>query len=119
MHFARFFAFMEDAEHEFLRSRGLSVVMQHQGRKIGWPRVAASCDFLKPLRFEEVVDIEITLARIGTKSLTYAAEFKKNGETIARGSLTTCCCEVGTPQGMTPIPLPDDLRVALERARGA
>lgn len=112
MHFARFFAFMEEAEHEFLRSRGLSVVMTHEGKRLGFPRVSAQCDFFKPLRFEEVVEIEVTLSRIGDKSLSYAVEFHKDGEAIARGSLTTCCCLVG-PEGMQAISIPDAIKARL------
>jgi YbgC/YbaW family acyl-CoA thioester hydrolase len=113
IHFSRFFNYMEEAEHAFLRSRGLSVVMTHQGRRIGWPRVAASCDFLKPVRFEDVIDIQLRLARIGTKSLTYEFEFSKAGETVARGRLTTCCCLV-TPEGMIGLELPAEIRRMLE-----
>lgn len=112
MHFARFFAFMEEAEHEFLRSRGLSVVMVHEGKRLGFPRVSAQCDFFKPLRFEEVVDIHVTLTRIGDKSLSYVVEFQRNGELIARGSLTTCCCLVG-PEGMQPLSIPDAIKARL------
>jgi 4-hydroxybenzoyl-CoA thioesterase/acyl-CoA thioester hydrolase len=114
IHFTKFFHYMEEAEHEFLRSRGLSVVMMHQGRKLGWPRVAASCEFITPVRFEDVVDVQVTLARIGTKSLTYEVEFTKGGESIARGQLTTCCCEVRL-DAMHGLPLPPDLRAILER----
>ena len=114
IHFTKFFNYMEEAEHAFLRSRGLSVVMMHQGRKLGWPRVAASCDFIKPVRFEDVLDIELKLARIGEKSLTYGFHFTKDGEAIATGQLTTCCCEV-RPDGMQGLPLPADLRAVLER----
>jgi YbgC/YbaW family acyl-CoA thioester hydrolase len=113
IHFSRFFNYMEEAEHAFLRSRGLSVVMAHQGRRIGWPRVAASCDFIKPVRFEDVLDIALTLVRIGGKSLTYEAVFTLQGEPIARGKLTTCCCLV-TSEGMQGIELPTEIRRVLE-----
>ncbi len=114
MHFAKFFNFMEEAEHEFLRSRGLSVVMNYEGKRLGWPRVAADCEFLKPVFFEEVMDIELTLSRIGDKSLTFAAEFRRGGETVARGQITTCCCMVGGPEGVKAIELPADIRRKLE-----
>lgn len=113
MHFARFFAFMEEAEHEFLRSRGLSVIMMHEGKKIGFPRVSAQCDFFKPLRFEEVVDIHVTLSKIGTKALTFSCEFKRNDEALACGSITTCCCLVG-PEGMKAVAIPEAIRAKLE-----
>jgi len=113
MHFAKFFNFMEEVEHEFLRSRGLSVIMMHQDRRIGWPRVAAKCDFFKPARFEDVIDVELTLSRIGKKALTYSFDFMLRGETIARGELTTCCCLV-SPEAIRSIPLPAELRAKLE-----
>ena len=57
VHFANFFRFMEAAEHAFLRSLGLSVVMEIDGGKYGLPRVSASCDYLKPARFgDELTD---------------------------------------------------------------
>ena len=42
-HFSRFYVFMEQAEHAFLRSLNLSVEMELEGRRLGWPRLAASC----------------------------------------------------------------------------
>lgn len=113
MHFAKFFNYMEEVEHEFLRSRGLTVVMMHEGRRIGWPRVSAKCDFLRPVRFEDLVDIYLTLTRIGEKALTYSFDFKVRGESIATGELSTCCCLV-SPEGIKSIPLPADLRAKLE-----
>ena len=37
VHFARFFVFMETAEHEFLNSLGTSVSTKIDGNEIGWP----------------------------------------------------------------------------------
>src|ERR1043166_4389179 len=42
VHFSNFFRFMESAECEFLRQRGLSVKMLWEGRQIGFPRVSRS-----------------------------------------------------------------------------
>jgi 4-hydroxybenzoyl-CoA thioesterase/acyl-CoA thioester hydrolase len=118
VHFTRFFQFMEEAEHAFLRSRGLSVVMQHEGRSIGWPRVSARCDYLRPLRFEEVVQVRVRIARMGGKSIQYEFEFTKAGEVVARGELTACFCQVHGGQ-VTAIDLPDDLRRQIEGPAGS
>ena len=53
VHFANFFRFMEAAEHAFLRSLGLSVVMEIDGGNYGLPRASAACDYLRPARFGE------------------------------------------------------------------
>src|SRR5438132_12963468 len=92
VHFANFFRYMEIAEHEFLRSRGLSVAMDWEGEHIGFPRVSASCDFQSPVRFEDVMDIDVELARIGSKSLTYAFTFRHRHGLVARRQLSTVCC---------------------------
>ncbi len=75
VHFSNFFRFMECAEVEFLRTRGLSVALSWEGELIGFPRVSATCDYLKPARFEEVLDITVTVERLGGKSVTYGFEF--------------------------------------------
>jgi YbgC/YbaW family acyl-CoA thioester hydrolase len=113
-HFANFFRWMESAEVEFLRSRGLSVALTWEGRKIGFPRVAASCDYLKPVRFEDVVEIAVRLERLGSRSATYAFEFSKDGEAVARGRVTSVCCRVGAGQEIESIDIPEGIRAKLE-----
>ncbi len=48
VHFANFFRFMEAAEHEFLRSRGLSVAMDWEGERIGFPASRRRATFRIP-----------------------------------------------------------------------
>src|SRR5262249_45967409 len=83
VHFANFFRYMEAAEVEFLRSLGLSVKMAWEGQPLGFPRVAASCDYVKPARFEDLLGVAVRIDKIGRKSVTYAFEFSKEGEVVA------------------------------------
>ncbi|MFO0928438.1 MAG: hypothetical protein U0736_15660 [Gemmataceae bacterium] len=39
LHFANYFRYLEAAEHAYLRACGLSVVLQHEGETISFPRV--------------------------------------------------------------------------------
>ena len=94
VHFANFFRYMEAAEHEFLRSRGLSVAMEWEGEPIGFPRVSASCDYLRPVRFEDVLEVALEVANLGRKAVTYRFEFTLGGEPVARGQLSAVCCRV-------------------------
>src|SRR5215831_16274811 len=114
VHFANFFRFMEAAEVEFLRSRGLSVVMEWEGRKISFPRVAASCDYLRPLHFQDVADIAVGLKRLGRKSVTYQFEFLLGEEVVARGQLSSVCCLVSDGQQIESIEIPASIRARLE-----
>ena len=101
---------MEAAEVEFLRSRGLSVMMEWKGRKISFPRVGASCDYLRPLHFEDVVEIAVGLKRLGRKSVTYEFEFLLGEEVVARGHLSSVCCLVSAGQEIESIEIPESIR---------
>jgi YbgC/YbaW family acyl-CoA thioester hydrolase len=110
VHFANFFRFMEAAEVEFLRSRGLSVVMHYEGQEISFPRVAASCDYLRPIRFEDVVEITVSVQRLGSKSITYAFEFFHRTELVARGQISSVCCLVTAGREIQSVEIPAALR---------
>ena len=113
VHFANFFRFMESAEVEFLRSRGLSVAFAWEGQEIGFPRVAASCDFFKPVRFQDVVEIAVIVNRVGRKSVSYRFEFFKDGEKVAAGGITAVCCRVPDKEAMESIEIPASVRQRL------
>jgi YbgC/YbaW family acyl-CoA thioester hydrolase len=115
VHFAQFFQYMEAAEHEFLRARGLSVMMEWEGVSISFPRVAASCDFAKPAHFEDELEITVALTRLGKKSLTYAIEFFLKGERIAHGQISSVCCRVYPGEHrLESIEIPAGIRSRLE-----
>jgi acyl-CoA thioester hydrolase len=106
MHFAAFFRMMEQAEHELLRSVGLSVVTQDAGEKMSWPRVAAKCDFRSTARFEDVLQIEVQIVRLGTSSITYGHRFSREGQLLAEGQITAVCCRVVDGQAPQSMPIP-------------
>jgi 4-hydroxybenzoyl-CoA thioesterase len=39
--------------------------------RVGFPAVKADCEFHAPLRFGDTAEIEVTVARLGTKSITF------------------------------------------------
>src|SRR2546422_6278000 len=77
VHYSNFFRFMETAEHGFFRALGFSIVERDRVPRIGWPRVHASCDYHKPLRFEEMVEIHLLVAEKHSKALKYQFRFRK------------------------------------------
>jgi YbgC/YbaW family acyl-CoA thioester hydrolase len=117
VHFANFFRWMESAEVEFLRSRGLSVKLPWEGTVLGFPRVSASCDYVKPAYFEDVLDVAVTVAKVGRKSVTFAFEFTRGGEAIARGRVSSVCCRVLPDHTLESVPIPETLRARLEQAQ--
>lgn len=93
VHFSNFFRFMESAEQDFLLSLGLSVQPTWEGESLGFPRVSASCDYKAPVRFMDMLDIDVSIRNVGRKSVTYLFEFYKSDEKVAQGSITAVCCK--------------------------
>jgi YbgC/YbaW family acyl-CoA thioester hydrolase len=96
MHFTNFFRFMEACEHAFIRSLGLTIFERSADPQVGWPRVACSAEYKRPLRFEDRVEVELSVAAKSEKSLTYAFTLRKEGEKdiAATGSMTVVCVTV-------------------------
>jgi YbgC/YbaW family acyl-CoA thioester hydrolase len=106
VHFSNFFRYMEMAEHAFIRSLGCSVHMEVDGDTYGWPRVHVECDFKKPLRYDDVVEIEVRVAEKKEKALHYDFTFRKDGEVVATGKTIAVCvaCAPGGVMHSAPIP---------------
>jgi 4-hydroxybenzoyl-CoA thioesterase/acyl-CoA thioester hydrolase len=113
VHFSNYFRMMEEVEHAFFRSLGLSIVMTHEALEIGWPRVAASCEYFGPLKFEDEVELIMSVTKVGEKSFNYEVEFQWEGRKVALGKMTSVCCEM-LDTGMRSIPIPPGIRKKLE-----
>ncbi|MFM7480825.1 MAG: acyl-CoA thioesterase [Planctomycetota bacterium] len=113
MHFSNYFRWMEDAEHAFLRGRGLQPLTTVGKSTIGWPRVKCTCDFVRPLRFGDSVDLSLRVLRVGDRSVEYAVDFAVGGMVAARGTVTVACCEMagGTLHAAA---IPSEFRALLE-----
>src|SRR4051812_15527014 len=143
VHFSNFFRYMEYAEVEFLRSKGLSVAWRESnGERVGFPRGggggghrraggggeggggartprpggprAAACDYRRPVRFDDVVEIAVTLGRVGRRSVTYEFEFSCRGEAVAQGKVSAAYCLKHTDGRLEAIDIPAEMRAKLE-----
>lgn len=116
VHFGSFFEWMEEVEHEFLRQFNLSVMMVSDDIRISWPRVHTSCDFHSALRFQDIIDVELTLTKLGTSSVTYQFSFRCQGREIANGKTIAVCCQINDKQPPHTIRIPEHVRKKLNQA---
>ena len=121
MHFTHFYRWMEICEHEFLRSLGLSVDMEDENGRFGWPRVKTACRFKRPLKFEDEVEVKLFVSEIRDRSIAYSFQFWKeeNGERAkaAVGEAVAACVRFEQSTGtMTPIMIPEVFRAKVEQA---
>jgi 4-hydroxybenzoyl-CoA thioesterase/acyl-CoA thioester hydrolase len=121
VHFSAFFPMMEAAEHEMLRSLGLSVLPppeEHGDSAVTWPRIAVSCSYASAARFEDILRIGVQVVDMGTTSVTYRFRFTREERLIAEGTMTVVCCRLSpgpSPAGerLQKTPIPDSIRQLL------
>lgn len=106
VHFSNFFRYMEEAEHALWREAGLSIA--NRKAPVGFPRIAASFEFHRPLRVEDEFDVCIKVVAKSEKTMRYQCLLTKGDETIATGSLTIVCVSTAE-QPMKAIPIPPDI----------
>lgn len=92
VHFTALFRYIEEAEHAFYRSLGVTAFEWRPDLVVGMPRVAVSCDFLAPVRFGEEITVHLTVREKREKALRYEAEITRDDPdgpcTVARGAMT-------------------------------
>lgn len=87
-------------------------------RRIGFPAVHTECDFSGPLRFGDDVEIEMTVERVGGKSITFAytASRMPANTPAARGKVV---CAVTNLDTFRAVEVPEDLRELLLAIRNS
>mgnify|MGYP001216130398 CR=1 FL=1 len=113
MHFSNYLRWMEDAEHAFWRSLGLSVHAPDAATPYSWPRVSVSCEYRAPLRFEDEAELRLRLVNLGGRSLTLEVEFLRDGQTVARGTTTAVCCALSPGGKFAAMTIPPEIRERL------
>ena len=120
VHYSNFFRFMETAEHGFYRSLGFSVAEKTVDPRLGWPRVHAECDYKKPLRFEDEVQIHLLVREKRDKAISYVFIFSKQTpqgwEEMARGGLTIVCVSHLPGGAMKAVSIPESIASRIEIA---
>ena len=113
VHFSMFFRYMEEAEHALWRAAGLAVFAGADDA--GWPRVAATFDYKSPLRFGDVVQIDVELTAVTRRSIQYTFTLSREDAFVGQGTLTAVC---GRKRGgaLQAIEVPAEVITSLRRA---
>jgi YbgC/YbaW family acyl-CoA thioester hydrolase len=83
--YPNYFYWLDCAFQRLLRARGLS--QRELRRRFGavTPIVQAHCDFKAPARYDDVLEIDVTIAPDGERRFRAAYHFSSNGKTIGTG----------------------------------
>ncbi len=109
IHYTAMLRHFEAAEFEFLRSLGCAYGEAGRG-ELTYPRVRVECDYLGAVGCDDLLDIAVTVERIGTSSFTLAFDATVDGRPAAKGKVVIVCMSRLTQKAH---PLPDEFRQPL------
>jgi acyl-CoA thioesterase FadM len=89
------------------RSVGLTV--EARQTEIGWPRIAASFDFMRALRFEDEIEVQLRVVGRTSKTFRYQAVVMHEGRIAAVGTMTTICVRKRPGEPLRAIDIPADI----------
>ena len=92
---------MEETEYSFLRSRGLSVVLQDEKGVFGFPRLATNIEVQNPARFEDLLTVQLELQLVDGKEIHYGFNIFNDQDTlVVTGVIKAATCRF--PRGDWP-----------------
>ena len=115
VHFANYYRWMEEAEHELFRSVGLSIMEPLPKSAVpagylGWPRVSSSLHYESPAHYNDIIVIGLSIERMGFKSIAYVCEMHRDGRRIAHGRMKTACCHCFADGTLQSVEIPAEIR---------
>jgi len=95
VHFSNYFRYFERAEEEFYRSLGLSFDIIRQEYDIWLPRIEAFARFRSPLKFNDLVEVELRIDELREKSVRYGFKIfnKEDGRLVAEGYMVVVAAD--------------------------
>ena len=79
---------------------------------IGFPLIDVQSTFSRPFRFGETMRVEIAVARVGTKSLTFRVRLRAAGEDTIRAEAMLVTAVIAM-ESFRAVPLPESYAAAL------
>lgn len=117
IHYTAVMRYWEVAEHALMRTLGLSYATTLQ--EVAFPRVHVSADFKGAIVYDDELDVEARIERVGSSSWTVAFAARKadsDGPILAEGRMTIVAMDPATERS---VPLPTELRRALSEGEAS
>jgi acyl-CoA thioester hydrolase len=106
VHYSWFFRYLEEAEHAMWREAGLSIA---GGSEISWPRVEASFQYHRPLKFEDEFEVHLRIVGKDARTIRYEGVISKGDERMATGTLVVKCASKRPGEPMHSIDIPPEI----------
>jgi 4-hydroxybenzoyl-CoA thioesterase len=114
VYYPRYFHYFHVAFEELWRARvgpaAYSEIIDKD--RVGFPAVRAECDFKAPLKFGDTAEIEVTIPRLGTKSITFRYRIFRSADRVLCAEGQVVCAVVDLAK-FVAVAIPADVAAML------
>lgn len=110
VHHSVYLRWLEQARVEFLRANGLEYRALEYDTRIALPVAEARVKYRRPARFDEQLEVECWIGKLGRASIRFQYRVHRGGEVLTEAEITLAC--IALPEGMLRA-LPDAVYEAL------
>jgi acyl-CoA thioester hydrolase len=113
VYYANYLKFMERARSEWLRAFGFEQDALRDEAGVVFVVRRVTIDYLSPARFNEQLDVSVSLHEMGRASLSVKQELKRGNTCLARAEVTLACVASAR---FKPVKIPGHLLQALAQS---
>ncbi|KPL26916.1 MAG: hypothetical protein AMJ72_11830 [Acidithiobacillales bacterium SM1_46] len=114
VYYANYLKFMERARTEWLRQLGFEQDELVRRSGVLFAVRSITADFIKPARFNDLLQATVAVQRVGGASLTFAQTIERDGAALCQGEVKIACLAAGD---FTPRAVPRDILERVEAHR--
>jgi acyl-CoA thioester hydrolase len=111
VYYANYLKFMERARTEWLRQMGFEQDELSRRDGILFAVRSARLEFLKPARFNDLLQATVKISRRGKASITFTQEIRREELTLCEGEVKVACLDAGT---FAPRPIPEIIGLKID-----
>ena len=108
IHHAVYMRYLEDARADLLRARGVDFHDLEQRQRIGMAVARANMRFLRPARFDDLLEIEVSV-RAQRATMDFDYRIRRGDEVLLEATLTLACIDL---ERMRAIRMPPEIAAA-------
>ena len=111
VYYANYLKFYERARTEMLRELGYEQDRLMENEQVIFVVRSVQVDYLKPTKFNELIQISADIAKLGPASLTFEQEMSRDDVILSRAMIRIACLDANT---MRPKEIPQELYITLK-----
>jgi acyl-CoA thioester hydrolase len=104
--YANYLKYMERARTEWLRSAGFEQDLLAAQQNLVFAVHRVKLDYLKPARFNDLVQVTATIKKEGKASLDFYQEVRRDGTVLCKADIQIVCVDIDE---FVPRPIPEDI----------